>query len=82
MTAALSKRDFVVYEVNKPIDENTWVLLVRSCDAGVPVKDKIVRGEMRISGYRLQRVENDPNETDVTFLAAADPKGNLPKVCK
>jgi hypothetical protein len=77
----LYPRDFICLEVYKKINDTTWLAITRSVAAShVPENPAaFVRGNLRVSGYRIQSVPDNDNACIVTSLCECDPGGSVPK---
>jgi len=72
----VSERDFV-FASKKYIEDSGSILVVGcSVDAGVPERNKTVRGEILASGFYIEKLSE--TRCRVTYLVNVDPKGSLP----
>ena len=74
-------REFVVFECNKKVDDNTWVACTCSIsgDAFVAPTKNYVRGILFASGYYIVRNPANPQQCSVTSVTQADMRGAIPK---
>lgn len=75
----VSNRDFVIVS-RRRIEENVAYIATKSCNYPKPEVNKVVRAELFIGGYILERI--DANTTRVTYLSDSDSKGNIPAMVK
>lgn len=69
-------RDFVNLAVPFLENENKIYIGTKACDYPYPEKKGVVRGQVYIGAYIVERI--DQNHTKVTYIADADIKGNIP----
>lgn len=76
----VSHREFicVAYVVHESKDK--VYLGSKSCNYPYPEDKKVVRGEVIIGGYVIERL--DENRTKVTYMSNADIKGSIPGMIK
>lgn len=75
----VSNRDFVIVS-RRRIEENVAYIATKSCNYPKPEVNKIVRAELFIGGYILERI--DANTTRVTYISDSDSKGSIPAMVK
>ncbi len=76
----VSHRDFVSVTYQTAESKDKVYLGSKSCNYPCPEEKKVVRGEILIGGYILERI--DENKTKVTYMSNADIKGSIPGMIK
>lgn len=72
-------RDFVVVAIRKQ-EGDTYYIVTKSCSYPLPEVQKVVRAQIHIAGYIIQKV--DEKSTRITYIASNDPKGAIPGMVK
>jgi len=76
----VSHRDFVSVAQKVIESKDKAYLGSKSINYPCPEEKKVVRGEIIIGGYILERI--DEKKTKVTYLSNADIKGSIPGLIK
>lgn len=75
----LSNRDFVTLR-RKFVDGDKVYYLNKSYDYGVPEVNGVVRGELVIGSFCIEKIGE--NKCRVTYISQSDPKGDVPEAMK
>ena len=76
----VSDRDFVNVGVKLRESDSKMYIGTKACNYPYPEVKGVVRGEVYIGGYIIQKV--DETQTKVTYISDADLKGNIPGMVK
>jgi len=76
----VADRDFVNVARKLREDEGKAYIGTTSCNYPFPAVDKVVRGEVYIGGYIIEKI--DESNTRVTYISDADMKGSIPGMVK
>ena len=74
----VSNRDFVSVGIIIKESDNKVYIGTKACNYPHPEVKGVVRGEVYIGGYIIEKV--DENHTKVTYISDADLKGNIPQM--
>lgn len=75
----VSNRDFVLVSSRKK-EGNAMYLATKSCNYPKPEANGIVRAELHVGGYIIEKI--DEKSTRVTYVSDSDAKGNIPGMIK
>lgn len=75
----VANRDFVVVSARSDEGDVTF-MGTKSCSYPHPEVNKVVRGELFVGGYILEKI--DEKSTRVTYISDSDAKGNIPQMVK
>lgn len=76
----VSHRDFVSVAYKHLEGNEKAYIGSKSCNWPCSEEKKVVRGEISVGGYVLERI--DENKTKVTYMSNADIKGSIPAMIK
>ena len=74
----VANRDFVNVGIAVRESDTKIYIGTKACNYPHPEVNKVVRGEVYIGGYIIEKV--DENNTQVTYISDADLKGNIPQM--
>ena len=74
----VANRDFVSVGIIVRESDKKIYIGTKGCNYPHPEVNKVVRGEVYIGGYIIEKV--DENNTQVTYISDADLKGNIPQM--
>ena len=74
-----SPRDLSLLSVTGQVDQKTWISSAFSVvDDEVPAEKGHVRAHLEVGGYVILAVPDQPEQSQVTYVACVDLKGNIP----
>lgn len=76
----VSNRDFVNVAHIFRVSESKVYIGTKVCNFPYPEVKGVVRGEVFIGGYIIQKI--DDNTTSITYISDADLKGSIPGLIK